>query len=183
MAWCCQATSHYLSQWWPRSLWPYSVTRPQWVNHLLLLRPPWARMTVQIPTNSGDSPSRNMWAAWNDNEGTVKPGGLFTKTTQSFWCRDSPYKKVPTRDGWPLTLGPTLDDKQAHPGQLIIPTDSGNWKPLNVLPAKNSGIPEKTLHTSFVTSSKYQWPLLQAGEHRPPLLTKSPIHTPRRAHK
>ena len=31
-AWCRQATSHYLSQWWPRSLSPYGVTRPQWVN-------------------------------------------------------------------------------------------------------------------------------------------------------
>ena len=32
MAWCRQATSHYLSQCWPRSLPPYGVTRPQWVN-------------------------------------------------------------------------------------------------------------------------------------------------------
>ena len=32
MAWCHQATSHYLSQSWPRSLSPYGVTRPQWVN-------------------------------------------------------------------------------------------------------------------------------------------------------
>ena len=32
MAWCRQATSHYLSLCWPRSLSPYSVTRPQWVN-------------------------------------------------------------------------------------------------------------------------------------------------------
>ena len=32
MAWCSQATSHYLSQCWPRSLSPYGVTRPQWVN-------------------------------------------------------------------------------------------------------------------------------------------------------
>ena len=32
MAWCRQATSHYLSQCWPRSLWPYGVTKPQWVN-------------------------------------------------------------------------------------------------------------------------------------------------------
>ena len=31
MAWCRQATSHYLSQCWPRSLSPYDVTRPQWV--------------------------------------------------------------------------------------------------------------------------------------------------------
>ena len=36
MAWCCQATSHHLSQCWPRSLSPYGVTRPQCVN---ILRP------------------------------------------------------------------------------------------------------------------------------------------------
>ena len=29
MAWCRQATSHYLSQCWPRSLSPYGVTGPQ----------------------------------------------------------------------------------------------------------------------------------------------------------
>ena len=34
MAWCRQATSHYLSQCWPISLSPYGVTRPQWVNFL-----------------------------------------------------------------------------------------------------------------------------------------------------
>ena len=34
MAWCRQATSHYLSQCWPRSLSPYGITRPQWVNWL-----------------------------------------------------------------------------------------------------------------------------------------------------
>ena len=32
MAWCRQATSHYLSQYWPRSMLPNGVTRPQWVN-------------------------------------------------------------------------------------------------------------------------------------------------------
>ena len=32
MAWCHHATSHYLSQCWPRSLSPYGVTRPQWVK-------------------------------------------------------------------------------------------------------------------------------------------------------
>ena len=32
MAWCRQATSHYLSQCWCRSLSPYGVTRPQWVK-------------------------------------------------------------------------------------------------------------------------------------------------------
>ena len=32
MAWCHQTTSHYLSLCWPRSLSPYGITRPQWVN-------------------------------------------------------------------------------------------------------------------------------------------------------
>ena len=32
MAWCLQTTSHYLSQCWPRSLLPYGVTRPQWID-------------------------------------------------------------------------------------------------------------------------------------------------------
>ena len=32
MAWCHQATSHYLGQCWPKSLPPYGITRPQWVN-------------------------------------------------------------------------------------------------------------------------------------------------------
>ena len=34
MAWCHQATSHYLNQCWPRSMSPYGVTRPQWVNEI-----------------------------------------------------------------------------------------------------------------------------------------------------
>ena len=32
MAWCRQATSHYLSQCWPRSMSLNGVTRPQWVK-------------------------------------------------------------------------------------------------------------------------------------------------------
>ena len=35
MAWCHQATSHYLSQCWPRSMSPNGVIRPQWVMLLL----------------------------------------------------------------------------------------------------------------------------------------------------
>ena len=34
MAWCRQATSHYLSQYWPSSMLPYGITRPQWVYSL-----------------------------------------------------------------------------------------------------------------------------------------------------
>ena len=32
MAWCRQATNHYLSQCWPRCFSPNGVTRPHWVN-------------------------------------------------------------------------------------------------------------------------------------------------------
>ena len=36
MAWCRQATSHYMSLCWPRFISPYGVTRPQWVKpHVL----------------------------------------------------------------------------------------------------------------------------------------------------
>ena len=35
MAWCHQATSHYLNQCWPRSLLPYGFTRPQWVTSII----------------------------------------------------------------------------------------------------------------------------------------------------
>ena len=36
MAWCLQATSHYLSQCYPSYMSPYGVTRPQWVITLQL---------------------------------------------------------------------------------------------------------------------------------------------------
>ena len=29
---CHQVASHYLSQYWPRSMWPYGITRPQWLT-------------------------------------------------------------------------------------------------------------------------------------------------------
>ena len=35
MAWCHQATSHYLNQCWPRSPMPYGITMPQWVKTLI----------------------------------------------------------------------------------------------------------------------------------------------------
>ena len=33
MAWCHQAWSHYQNQYWPRSLRPYDLTKPQLVKH------------------------------------------------------------------------------------------------------------------------------------------------------
>ena len=46
MAWCRQATSHYLSQCWPRSVSPYGVTRAQWVNCLIPQR--WLKNSCSV---------------------------------------------------------------------------------------------------------------------------------------
>ena len=43
---CCQATSHYLSQYWHRSTWPYGITRP-------LCWFPWMLTKNQILLNDG----------------------------------------------------------------------------------------------------------------------------------
>ena len=43
MAWCRQATSHYLNQCWPSFMSPYGVTRPQWVN------PQWWPISATLP--------------------------------------------------------------------------------------------------------------------------------------
>ena len=56
MAWCRQATSHYLSQCWPKSMSPCGVTRPQWVNSSIFgsdngLLPVWCQAIIQ--TNAG----------------------------------------------------------------------------------------------------------------------------------
>ena len=56
MAWCRQATSHYLSQWWPRSLPPYGVTRPQWVKGQFFV--PWneCQGILLMEDNIGNKP-------------------------------------------------------------------------------------------------------------------------------
>ena len=46
MAWCRQATSHYLNQCWPRSMSPYAVIRPLWVKRGRL-----SMMTVEVPVS------------------------------------------------------------------------------------------------------------------------------------
>ena len=48
MAWCCQATSQYLSQCLTIFMSPYGVTRPQWVNNsiILLIVTIWRKLTI-----------------------------------------------------------------------------------------------------------------------------------------
>ena len=49
MAWCLMAPSHYLNQCWPRSMWPYGITRPQWVNSSSI-KQIWLPVTCDINT-------------------------------------------------------------------------------------------------------------------------------------
>ena len=49
IAWCRQATSHYLSQWCLSSLSPYGVASPQWVNILIAL---WSLETLNNLQNT-----------------------------------------------------------------------------------------------------------------------------------
>ena len=67
MAWCRQATSHYLNQCWPRSLPPYGVTRPQWVKIILRLsQSPWLLKIglgwLNLPL--GKKITRQIWGIW-----------------------------------------------------------------------------------------------------------------------
>ena len=74
MAWCHQATSHYLSQCWPRSMPPYGITRPQWVNDM-------------YPRNNGNGPSCPVGYCWHYFAGTLP--------TLSSHCRLSFENRVP----------------------------------------------------------------------------------------
>ena len=74
MAWCRQATSHYLSQCWLSSLLPCGVTRPQWVNSSVY---PWEIVvhdfsvsnTTRGTTNAGLPPLiRYAWLRVNDRD-------------------------------------------------------------------------------------------------------------------
>ena len=64
IVWCHQATSRYLNQCWPRSLLPYGVIRPQWVNPHFLgctdskwWRLHWMKYTTLV--------SSNLCLSWN----------------------------------------------------------------------------------------------------------------------
>ena len=75
VVWCRQATSHYLSQCWPRSMLPNGVTRPQWVKVLSmgLAAQGWPWIWVNI--NSGNDLLPDSTKPW--------PEPMLTKHQQS----------------------------------------------------------------------------------------------------
>ena len=67
MAWCRQATNHYLSQCWPTSLSPYGVTRPQWVNSSAIYLLKWAEPVIANMTPVVEAPWITSWDPWSFN--------------------------------------------------------------------------------------------------------------------
>ena len=53
MAWCRQATSHYLSQCWLRSMSPYGIIRPRWMKKRCLYSLPSSRCSGGQPAVPG----------------------------------------------------------------------------------------------------------------------------------
>ena len=65
MAWCRQATSHYLSQWHVNSdLSPYGTTRPQWVNTLRGRQRPLCHALSSTCTMATDDLVQKKLMAW-----------------------------------------------------------------------------------------------------------------------
>ena len=77
MAWCRQAPSHYLSQCWPRSMLPYGVSRPQWVNSLRPSDAYMHRNLTIIDSDKGLLPGWHQAIIWT-NAGILLIGPLAT---------------------------------------------------------------------------------------------------------
>ena len=77
MAWCRQATNHYLNQCWPRSLPPYGITRPQWVNYVCHLSvEEWYKLQLyltflEINSSTRFNPLKPSDAIWRHRSGST----------------------------------------------------------------------------------------------------------------
>ena len=90
MAWCRQATSHYLSQCWSRSLPPHDVTRPQWVNCTRIPPPVYACV---VQTGVGTGPCMVGVSLWLANSNIYKTGISLVPRYPMLWVRPCWYIK------------------------------------------------------------------------------------------
>ena len=88
MAWCRQATSHYLSQCWPSSMLPYSVTRPQWVKKISAVYNLVLTVTKFVTRGRGLQPLPHDTNFCNCREKIVESRVIFT------WSNDQTDKSV-----------------------------------------------------------------------------------------
>ena len=104
MAWCRQATRHYLSQCWPRSLSPYGVTRAQWVKATRfresLVYSAFGRMYYRLvnrgPGHQADTPSYliPVTLPWIFLRAPLKVNGAPGNMQSSFTGMDVHYDKL-----------------------------------------------------------------------------------------
>ena len=92
MAWCRQATSHYLNQCWTKSMSPYGITRPQWVNVMRkerLRQRKWDKKAVARYSSMSSMDSISVLPDSGEEE------GLDTSE-----CESSPVRKIPHKILW-----------------------------------------------------------------------------------
>ena len=111
MAWCHQATSHYLSQCWPRSVSPYGVTRPQWVKTLARKIHWWLEDSLHKRASNAESVS--IWLHciqhFNDESRTQTnlldgPHPLFLPCLQTVGCLLKIFQREFTMSLWYQTV-------------------------------------------------------------------------------
>ena len=104
MAWCHQATCHYLIQCWQSSMSAYSITRLQWVNSLICVR----KLTILGPDN-GLSPGQCQAIIWT-NAGILLIRPLETNFSEilieiHIFSFKKMHLKTSPGKWWPFCLG------------------------------------------------------------------------------
>ena len=107
MAWCHEATSHYLSQCLPRFISPYGITRSQCVKHKNHQISHPLRQAVVSPISIVNSlaPVRFEWVfffVWRRHDNMPPCTGSQLNTTYT-WI--APWMPVANRTGHPIILG------------------------------------------------------------------------------
>ena len=96
MAWCRQATSHYLNQCWPRSPTPYAVTRPQWVN------PVWVDYGNRYEAPSIIDPRFTDLNFWPRASGSYEDCRFQCARSRDFWMEDYLHKRHMSASASPI---------------------------------------------------------------------------------
>ena len=86
MAWCHQATSHYWSRCWSRSMVPYGLIRPQWIK-ICSKGTDWQKVTTGLGTGL-------VWWYLTGNKPLIKPmesqftdANMHHRASDNGWCQ------------------------------------------------------------------------------------------------
>ena len=92
MAWCHKATSHYLNQCWPRSLMPYGITIPQWIDHEKSMNTN-SLIPIPIVTEEVSYDENHHWIRFCISDMLYNPTGVLTEFL-TIWSRKLPIECV-----------------------------------------------------------------------------------------